>query len=126
MRDEHDPRAGWRRVELVLPMRTVLLVAATLGVLAAFAAIGETFLIVFIGVFLALVFEYPVRFVIAKTNMSRGLAAAVTVIGTALAVFVLALLFLVPLVGSVPGLPPGAPGDRSAAARVGRAVRGCG
>ena len=101
MRDEHDPRAGWRRVELVLPMRTVLLVAATLGVLAAFAAIGDTFLIVFIGVFLALVFEYPVRFVISKTNMSRGLAAAVTVIGTALAVFVLALLLLVPLVGSV-------------------------
>jgi hypothetical protein len=36
-----------RRVELILPMRTVLLVAATLGVLAAFVAIGETFLIVF-------------------------------------------------------------------------------
>ncbi len=34
-----------RRVELVLPMRTVLLVAATLGVLAAFVAIGDTFLI---------------------------------------------------------------------------------
>ena len=50
-----------RRVELVLPMRTVLLVAATLGVLAAFWAIGDTFLIVFVGIFLALVFEYPVR-----------------------------------------------------------------
>ena len=32
--------------------------------------------------------------------MSRGLAAAVTVLGTAVAVLVLALLFLVPLVGS--------------------------
>jgi predicted PurR-regulated permease PerM len=51
-----------RRVELILPMRTVLLVAGTLGVLAAFVAIGDTFLIVFIGIFLALVFEYPVRF----------------------------------------------------------------
>ena len=51
-----------RRVELLLPMRTVLLVAATAGVLAAFWAIGDTFLIVFIGIFLALVFEYPVRF----------------------------------------------------------------
>ena len=29
-----------RRVELILPMRTVLLVAAALGVLAAFRAIG--------------------------------------------------------------------------------------
>ena len=50
-----------RRVELILPMRTVLLVAAAAGVLAAFLAIGETFLVVFIGIFLALVFEYPVR-----------------------------------------------------------------
>ena len=48
-----------RRVELILPMRTVLLVAATLGVLAAFGAIGDTFLIVFVGIFLALVFESP-------------------------------------------------------------------
>ena len=67
-----------QRVELLLPMRTVLLVAATLGVLTAFWVIGETFLIVFIGIFLALVFEYPVRYLMAKTKMSRGLAAAVT------------------------------------------------
>ena len=82
-------------------MRTVLLVAAALAVMAAFWAIGDTFLIVFIGIFLALVFEYPVRFVMAKTGMSRGLAATVTVIGTAIAVTVLFLLLLVPLAGSV-------------------------
>ena len=86
---------------LLLPMRTVLLVAATAGVLAAFWAIGDTFLSVVIGIFLALVFEYPVRYVMAKTHMSRGLASAITVIGTALAVLVIALLFLVPLVGAV-------------------------
>ena len=57
------------------------MVAATLGVLAAFAAIGDTFLIVFVGIFLALVFEYPVRFLMWKTKMSRGVAAAVTVLG---------------------------------------------
>jgi predicted PurR-regulated permease PerM len=90
-----------RRTELLLPMRTVLLVAAAAGVLAAFVAIGDTFLIVFIGIFLALVFEYPVRYLMAKTGMSRGLAATVTVLGTAVAVFALALLLLVPLVGSV-------------------------
>ena len=90
-----------RRVELILPMRTVLLVAAAAGVLAAFSAIGDTFLIVFIGIFLALVFEYPVRYLMARTGMSRGVAAAVTVLGTALAVTVIALLFLVPIVGSV-------------------------
>ena len=84
--DSREPTAGARRVELLLPMRTVLLVAATAGVIAAFAAIGDTFLVVFVGIFLALVFEYPVRFVMAKTGMSRGLAATVTVLGTALAV----------------------------------------
>jgi len=86
---------------LLLPMRTLLAVAATIGVLAAFVAIGDTFLIVFVGIFLALVFEYPVRFVMRKTHMSRGLAATVTVIGSAIVVTVLFILLLVPLVSSV-------------------------
>jgi predicted PurR-regulated permease PerM len=90
-----------KRVELVLPMRTVLIVAGAIAVSAALAVIGEMFLVVFVGIFLALVFEFPVRFVMAKTNLSRGLAATVTVLGTALAVTVLALLLLVPLVGAV-------------------------
>lgn len=94
-------RDGTRRIELLLPVRTLLIVAAAVGLMAAFRSIGDTFLIVFVGIFLALVFEYPVRFVIAKTRMSRGLAATVTVLGTAVLVVILALLLLVPLVGSV-------------------------
>jgi predicted PurR-regulated permease PerM len=64
-------------------------------------AIGNTFLIVFVGIFLALVFEFPVRFVMKKTRLSRGLAATVTVLGSALLVTVFFLLLLVPLVGAV-------------------------
>jgi predicted PurR-regulated permease PerM len=90
-----------KRVELLIPVRTLLLLAAAFAVMAAFVAIGDTFLIVFVGIFLALVFEYPVRFVMAKTHMSRGLAATVTVIGSALVVTGLFLLLLVPLVGGV-------------------------
>jgi predicted PurR-regulated permease PerM len=90
-----------RRIELLLPMRTVIVIAAALGLMVAFAAIGDTFLVVFVGIFLAFVFEYPVRFVMSKTRMSRGLASTVTVLGTALAVVVLLLLLLVPLAGSV-------------------------
>lgn len=90
-----------RRVELILPMRTVLLVAATTGVLAAFWAIGDTFLIVFVGIFLALVFEAPVRYAMSRFGLSRGQAAAATVLGTAALVAVVGLLFLVPLVGGV-------------------------
>ncbi|MGH3083742.1 MAG: AI-2E family transporter [Gaiellaceae bacterium] len=89
------------RVALVLPLRTILLVAAAVAVMAAFVAIADAFLIVFVGIFLALVFEGPVRFVMAKTGLSRGLAATITVLGAALAVVVLGLLLLVPLVGSV-------------------------
>ena len=90
-----------RRVELVLPLRTVLIVVATLAVMAAFVAIGDTFLVIFVGIFLALVFEFPVRFVMAKTGLSRGLAATITVLGAALAVTLLGLLFLVQIVGNV-------------------------
>jgi len=95
-----DP-GGTRRIELLLPMRTIILVAATIGVFGAFRAIGDTFLIVFVGIFLALVFEYPVRFVMRRTRMSRGLASTVTVLGTAVAVTIFFLLLLVPLVGGV-------------------------
>jgi putative heme transporter len=90
-----------RRIELLLPARTLLAILAVIGLAVAFRAIGDTFLIVFVGIFLALVFEYPVRFVMEKTRMSRGLAATVTVLGTAAAVTLLMLVLLVPLVGSV-------------------------
>jgi predicted PurR-regulated permease PerM len=95
------PGTRTRRIELLIPMRTLLLVAAAAGVIAAFRTIGDAFLLVFVGIFLAFVFEYPVRFVMAKTRMSRGLAATVTVIGSALALVVLLLLLLVPLVSAV-------------------------
>jgi len=95
-----EPR-DTKRVELLIPIRTLLIVLGAIAVMGAFIAIGSTFLVVFIGIFLGLVFEFPVRFVMRKTNMSRGLAATITVLGTALGVVVLALLFLVPLVGSV-------------------------
>jgi putative heme transporter len=90
-----------RRIELLIPVRTLIVVLAALALALAFRAIGDTFLIVFVGIFLALVFEYPVRFVMGKTHMSRGLAATVTVLGAAVAVTLLMLLLLVPLVGSV-------------------------
>ena len=90
-----------RRVQLLIPMRTILVVAAAIGVMAAFVSIGETFLVVFVGIFGALVFEYPVRWVMAKTGWSRGLAATATVLGAALVILVVALFFLVPMVGSV-------------------------
>ena len=74
-----------KRTEILLPIRTVLIVVVAVAIVAAFRAIGDVFLVVFLGIFLALVFEYPVRFVMAKTRLSRGLAATLTVIGAAVA-----------------------------------------
>ncbi len=93
----------------MIPVRTLLLVASAIAVMAAFASIGDSFLIVFVGIFLALVFEYPVRFVMAKTGMSRGLAATLTVLGTAVVVAILFLVLLVPLVGGVRDFIQGLP-----------------
>src|SRR5262245_2775063 len=87
--------------ELIIPIRTILIVSVAIGILGAFVAIGSTFLIVFVGIFLGLVFEFPVRFVMKRTGWSRGLAATITVLGTAPGVVVIMLIFLVPLVGSV-------------------------
>ncbi len=100
-----------------------MLVVAAIAVMAAFAAIGDTFLLVFVGIFLALVFEFPVRFVIAKTGSSFGLAATVTVLGATTGVISRSshLVFLVRLVGSVRDFLKDPPVDRRAAARVGRA-----
>src|SRR5512132_3525802 len=106
--------------EVLIPIRTILIVSAAIGVLGAFVAIGDTFLIVFVGIFLGLVFEFPVRFVIKRTGWSRGLAATVTVLGTAVGVVLLGLLFLVPMVG--PGLPARAAADGRPAAHVERVV----
>ena len=111
-----------KRVELLLPVRTVLILAAAIALLAAFQAIGDVFLIVFIGIFLGLVFEYPVRFVMRKTEWGRGLAATVTVLGAALAVVVLALLFLVPMVGSVRDFLQELAGDDQPATFIRRAL----
>jgi predicted PurR-regulated permease PerM len=88
-------------MEIYLPVRTLLVVAGAVALMVAFAAIGDAFLTVFIGIFLALVFEYPVRYVMKWTHLSRGLAATITVIGTAIAVAVLFIVLLVPLVGGV-------------------------
>ncbi len=99
--DSHVMDESRRRIDLFVPMRTVILIVAAVAIVAAFRAIGDTFLIVFVGIFLGLVFEYPVRYVMRYTHLSRGLAATVTVLGTAIAAALLFLVLLVPLVGSV-------------------------
>jgi predicted PurR-regulated permease PerM len=87
--------------ERTVPLRTLLLAAAVAGLGLAIASIVDTLILVFLGVFLALVFEIPLRAFMRWTKWKRGISATVLVLGSALAVTVLALLLLVPLVASL-------------------------
>jgi predicted PurR-regulated permease PerM len=90
-----------RRVAIEIPIRTIILVAAVVAVAAAIVSILDALLIVFVGVFLALVFELPVRWLIRRTGLGRGTAATIVVLGSALLVAGAALLLLVPIAGAV-------------------------
>jgi predicted PurR-regulated permease PerM len=93
-----DPR---HTVAIEIPIRTLIVAAFVVAIAVALISIRDALLIVFIGVFLALVFEYPVRALMQRTHLSRGLASAIVVLGTAAIGLVLALLLLVPLVGGL-------------------------
>ena len=111
-----------RRVELLVPMRTLVIVAAAIGLMAAFWAIGDTFLIVFVGIFLAFVFEYPVRLVMRKTKLvarARGDGHGARSCGRGRPALPRAAR---PARRRAPRLPPGPSLHRPGSARLGRAV----
>src|SRR5262245_7063690 len=92
----------WRRaVDATISIRTLLLAAVVAVVSIAVASIADTLLLVFLGVFLALVFEVPVRTFMRFTHWGRGISSTIVVLGSAVLVTLLALLLLVPLIGSV-------------------------
>ncbi len=98
-----------RRVEITIPFRTIVLVTAVFAVAAMVWAVLDAVVIVFIGVFLALVFEEPTRALMRRTNLGRGLASTIVVLGSAAVVALLGLVLLVPLVGSVRDFLQGLP-----------------
>jgi predicted PurR-regulated permease PerM len=93
---------GRRRVlETALTLRTLVLAALVAGLAVVVSSIIDTLLIVFLGIFLALVFEVPVRMFMRLTHRGRGLSATIVVLGSTVLVTALALVLLVPLVGSI-------------------------
>ena len=91
-----------RRIfETAITVRTLLLAVVILALAAAIASILDALLIVFLGIFLALVFEVPVRAFMKWTGRGRGLSATIVVLGSAVGATVLALILLVPLLGSL-------------------------
>lgn len=89
------------RAEITVPAQTILLLAGVFFLGLAIVSILDALLLVFTGVFLGLVFEFPTRALQRRTNMGRGLAATVVVLGAVVVVTTLALLLLVPLVESL-------------------------
>jgi predicted PurR-regulated permease PerM len=89
------------RLEVSITLRTLLIATAIVGVTAALVSIKDALIVVFVGVFLAHVFEFPTRLLMRKTRLGRGMAATVVVLGTAVGVALLALVLLVPIVGAI-------------------------
>lgn len=96
-----SPRPQPTTVQVAIQLRALLIVVAVLLGVWAFMSIADAVLLVFIGVFLAFVFEFPLRLVMSKTRLKRGLAATVVVLGTVILLTCLALVLLVPLLGSL-------------------------
>ena len=87
-----DARAAARSI----PFRTLLL-AAAVALAAAVISISDTL----IRIFLALVFEIPLRAFVRWTKWGRGISATIVVLGSTVVVTLLGLLLLVPLVGAL-------------------------
>jgi predicted PurR-regulated permease PerM len=90
-----------RRVEIALPLTTIVVAAVVVFLALAIVSIKDTLLMVFVGIFLALVFEIPVRTFMRWTGLTRGKAATIVVLGSAVVVTALGLLLLVPLIDAL-------------------------
>lgn len=87
-----------RRVEVILSLRTLLLVAGAVAIAAALVTIRSAVVLVFFAVFLALVFEYPTRTLMRRLHIGRGIAATTVVLGFVLLFIALMVALVAPLV----------------------------
>ncbi|HEU0245471.1 MAG TPA: AI-2E family transporter [Gaiellaceae bacterium] len=90
-----------RAVQITIPIRALLVVVGVLLGVWALISISHALLLVFTGVFLAFVFEYPLRLLMSKTRLGRGMGATVLVLGSVVVATLLAFLLAVPLLRSV-------------------------
>ena len=90
-----------RPIQISIGLRTLVVGALVVALAAAAIAIKESLLVVFLGLFIALVLELPVRELTRRTSMSRSKSAVVVILGVALLGAGLLLIFLVPVVGAL-------------------------
>jgi predicted PurR-regulated permease PerM len=103
-----EARPAWN-VQVQIGFRTLLLIgAATIGLLLL-VDIADALLLVAVGIFIALVLEFPLRFLMERTRLKRGLGATVLVLGSAAIVSLLALLLAASLLSNVRDFLQGLP-----------------
>jgi predicted PurR-regulated permease PerM len=88
-------------VQVIIPIRALLVGTAVVLGVWLLLSLSDALMLVFVGAFLAFVFEYPVRLLMAKTPLGRGLASTILVLGAVILVTLLALLLAVPLLSSI-------------------------
>ncbi len=90
-----------RPIGVTITTRTLLIAGIIILVGWAVVSVRDALLIVFLGIFIGLVFEFPTRLLMEHAKLGRGLAATIAVLGATVIAVILGLLLLVPLVGSV-------------------------
>ena len=86
-----------RPLQIVITFKSLLLAVALFLLTWAVVSVRDTLVVVFVGIFLGLVFEGPVRLMERKTRLGRGMSATVTVIGALVVLTLLGLVLLKPL-----------------------------
>jgi predicted PurR-regulated permease PerM len=90
-----------RPIGVQITTRTLLIAGIIFLIVWAVVSVRDALLIVFLGIFIGLVFEFPTRLLMQHAKLGRGLAATITVLGATVVAVLLGLWLLVPLVDSV-------------------------
>jgi predicted PurR-regulated permease PerM len=90
-----------RPIGVTITTRTLLIAGIIILLGWAIVSVRDALLIVFLGIFIGLVFEFPTRLLMQHARVGRGLGATIAVLGATVIAVILGLLLLVPLVGSV-------------------------
>lgn len=94
------PEPGTKRVEITVPIRTLLTIVGVLAVAWAFIAARQAVLWIFIALFLAIVLQTPVSW-LEQRGMKRASAALLVVLALVTTLVGLAYLLVTPFVDAV-------------------------
>jgi predicted PurR-regulated permease PerM len=95
------PEPPSHRVEIAVPIRTLVTVFGAIAVAWAFVAAGQAVLWIFIALFLAIVLQTPVTWLEQRAGLKRSSAATLVVLVLVMALTALAFMLVTPFVGAI-------------------------